>query len=118
MNEDVLTLGVLVALDDLVVGDLGKGLALPHTFDVADRFTGRGMDHAKGNPALARGRMQLDRDQHEGQAEIAGPEGRRHDAELDITRGVRIWCSLPPAQDEQKETHACFGGRRGIRLRQ
>ncbi len=60
---------MLVALDDLVVGDLGKGLALPHTFDVADRFTGRGMDHAKGNPALARGRMQLDRDQHEGQAQ-------------------------------------------------
>jgi len=84
MNEHMVTPGVLVALDDLVVGNLGESLALAHTFDVADGLTGWGMDHAKGDPALRRGRMQPDRDQHKRQAEIAGPEGRRHDAKLNL----------------------------------
>jgi hypothetical protein len=42
------------------------------------------VDLPEGDFALGRRRMQLDRDQHQRQAEIARPEGRRHDAELDI----------------------------------
>ena len=36
MNEDVVTLGVLIAFDDLLVGNLGEGLTVTHAFDVAD----------------------------------------------------------------------------------
>jgi hypothetical protein len=57
MYRDVMTLGVLITLDDLLFGDLGEGLSVAHAFDITDRLTRWGMDHAKGDPALGRGRM-------------------------------------------------------------
>src|SRR6476620_3838885 len=76
LDEDVVALGVLIALDDLFLGDFLEALLGLNTLQIFDRLTTWLMDHAKGNRAFGRGGWKHpDRNEDEGEAKIARPNG-------------------------------------------
>jgi hypothetical protein len=76
LDENVMPLGVLVALDDFFLGNLFEALVRFDALHIADRFPTRLMDHSKGNGAFSRsGRVKPDGNENEGEAKIARPNG-------------------------------------------
>src|SRR5688572_9299726 len=71
--------GVLVAFDDVFLGNFLKAAVRLDALHVADRFTARRMDHAKRDVRLRRKRgVKLHRNKDERQAKIARPKGLSH----------------------------------------
>ena len=71
-----MTLGVLIALDDLLLGDLFEAAFRLDALQVFDRLSAWLMDHPKGNRAFRRGgRKHPHRYEDEGKAKIARPDG-------------------------------------------
>src|SRR5262245_46207529 len=76
LNEHVVTLGVLITLDDLFVGNLLEALFGLDALQVFDRLATRLVDHAEGDRAFARSRgEELYRNEDKGQAKVARPDG-------------------------------------------
>jgi hypothetical protein len=74
-NQDVVPLRVLVAFDDLLVGNFLETLGRNDAFEVPDRRPRGRMDLPEGDRVLhGNGGVQLHRDDDQAQAEVAGPQ--------------------------------------------
>ena len=78
--------GVLVALDDFFLRNLGEGVAVSHALHIPDGFPGGLVNLPKANRVLRRNSGDKpDRDQDEGQSEISRPQGwRSHERQLEL----------------------------------
>jgi hypothetical protein len=79
-DEKMMPLGMLVALNDLLLGNLFKATLGVNTLQVSDRLPRWRVDHAERDRFLSgRGGVESDRNEDERETEVAGPERRwRH----------------------------------------
>src|SRR5262245_47588450 len=74
LDQDMVAFGVLVALYDVFLGHLPEAVLGLNALEVFDGLSTRLMNHAKGDSAFCGSRrVKPDRDEDEGEAEIARP---------------------------------------------
>src|SRR5688572_12723199 len=101
---------MLIAFDDLLVRHLGESVSIPNAFDIPNGLARGLMDLPEADRLLCRNSGdEPNRDQDEGQSQIARPQRGRSHQLLELTQnGVRIWSPSEVMQGEQKQFVSVF----------